>query len=464
MPSKFLELTSPLPPSTCTSPCCSRRASPARSANSELPNPLLELLSNSLVLLQTAPYIPISSLLALSSANRRFRNLLLNSSEAFRHLDLSSCKKADAAPDARPIDIGGTSWRSERMDEALTEDEFYSGPLLGIFNRLASPRNNNILATVTTLVLDGLTVPADLVREIVAEDKFHVRILSIRDVKHLNEEKLRQVLKYAVRPGRPEGTPRLKGMYVFGPKDAKPAPAALAQVAARDQSQPRNQTHAAWPSQGLNQGAIHTTGAQLGAELNARSAAVLAHESCSEKWYCGAGRVPGMFRPGRGSVKEWAEWAELLVACEGIIAFDAVLCRGPRHNMSASAAGGASALQGYLPPAIAKISLKGCVECGSVPEAPAEFGKCDPSRLPLLAPVPMHSSTVRAAQNPGFLGIAHNETPQYIARCVECLRSRWCDRCNAWWDEDCYATGDITKVFTGFCVQGLSKCEGMAVG
>ncbi len=28
--------------------------------------------------------------------------------------------------------------------------------------------------------------------------------------------------------------------------------------------------------------------------------------------------------------------------------------------------------------------------------------------------------------------------PKLILRCEDCLRGRWCERCNRWWCEDCY--------------------------
>jgi hypothetical protein len=317
------------------------------------------------------------------------------------------------------------------MDEALTEDEFYSGPLLGIFNRLASPRNNNILATVTTLILDGLTVPADLVREIIAEDRFHVRILSIRDAKHLNERKLRQVLKYAVRPTRPEGTPRLKGLYIFGDRDPENLPAALGQAVYLKREQ---------------YGSAPTIGDRL---VTNWPAAKVSKAPYSAAWYAGAGRV---VEKTRRKPDEWAEWAEVLVACKGIVAFDAVLCRGPRHDVSTAAmdagsftpaGSGRPVLTGYLPPALATVSLRGCRACDSCPEGAAELGNSPSSDIPLLAPVPLHASTVRAAQDSTFIPSAAFPSTQLVLRCDECLKSRWCERCNRWWDEGCYsATAD----------------------
>src|SRR4051812_47184399 len=100
-------------------------------AADQLPITLVDLLNNTLVLRQTAPYIPVASLLALASVSKALRALLCTSAEAFRHLNLSSVKSAII--DASPIDSGGVAWRAERMDEALTEEDFFSGPLRGIF-------------------------------------------------------------------------------------------------------------------------------------------------------------------------------------------------------------------------------------------------------------------------------------------------------------------------------------------
>ena len=46
-------------------------------------------------------------------------------------------------------------------------------------------------------------------------------------------------------------------------------------------------------------------------------------------------------------------------------------------------------------------------------------------RLPLLVPVPLHTTSVEAAQRLDF-GLA--EYPPLIVRCRTCLESRWCER------------------------------------
>ncbi|KAF2262470.1 hypothetical protein CC78DRAFT_467974 [Lojkania enalia] len=383
---------------------------------------LADLLSNSLVLRQTAPYLPVSAVYALAATSKALWGIVHNSPEVFRYLDLSTVKSAVVPYE--PLDSGGISWRAERMDESLTEDEFYSGPLRGIFSKLERRR---LLQHVHTLVLDGLSVPADLVREIISEDRFNVRILSIREVRNLNERKLMQVLRYVVRPSRPAGTPRIKGIYFFGPRD--PAPA---------QDEPSKKKPP--PSRGITS----SQGAKIGAEWNQKSSNALnaALARTDDKWYQGSGRMMAK-RPS-------LEWAETLKACEGIIFFDAVLCRGPRHDPSKAyiSDGPSTSLpnpSSFLNPAIASVALgpSGCETCHSCPEIPAIFGQSPASQFPLLSPLPLHSSSVRAAQMPRTL--KGSRPPPLFVRCEECLKGRWCERCHKWWDENCYTGSAIAQ-------------------
>ncbi|KAK3684581.1 hypothetical protein LTR37_020144 [Vermiconidia calcicola] len=367
------------------------------------PVTLIDVLANSVVLRQLAPYIPIRSLLALSATNKSVREYFTSQPEPWRHLDLTGT--TTAIVDSSPIDVGGVSWRAERMDESLTEDDFYAGPLRGIFGRLHQKR---ILGNVQTLVLDGLSVPADLVREIVAEDRYRVKILSLRECGNLNPTKLQQVLRYITRPTRAEGTPRLKALYFFGRKDTTRS--ALCRHSKSSTSS--------------SLGVMESEGAQIGAEWNRRSSTALSTCICDDetKWYGSAGKI--LKRP-------LSDWPDTLRACKGLIAFDAVLCRGPRHDITKVNS------ENFLQPSIATVALggKGCESCGSCPEGPAVFGECSESMLPLLSPPPSHSSTVRAAQYPQTTKEAF---PKLLLRCEDCLRGRWCERCNRWWCEDCY--------------------------
>lgn len=388
-----------------------------------LPTSLADLLSNTLVLRQATPYLPVSALCNLSRTSKALRHLVLQSPDAFRYLDLSPVKSA-VVPFDGPLDAGGISWRSERMDEALSEDEFYSGPLRGIFSKL---EKQHLLRNVHTLVLDGLSVTAELVKELLTEERYNVRILSIREVKHLNERKLQQYLRYAIRPSRPARTPRVKALYIFGSRDPAPLPQP---PAARRVSTP------------ASRGVMSSQGAQIGAEWNQKSSDALnaALARMEDRWYQPSGKMMAK-RPS-------PEWAEILQACEGFIAFDAVLCRGPRHDPSKAyiregTTDGHLHPASFLRPTIATVALgpAGCESCHSSPEGPAILGQSPTSHFPLLSPIPLHESTVRAAQTPHC---ARGSSPQPLyMRCEDCLKGRWCERCNKWWDEDCY-TGSIT--------------------
>ncbi|KAK1079586.1 hypothetical protein LTR33_006257 [Friedmanniomyces endolithicus] len=325
----------------------------------ELPTSLIDLLSNAIVLRQTAPYIPVASLLALSATCRTFRVIITTQKDVWRYLDLTKT----ATIDTSPIDVGGVTWRAERMDESLTEDDFYAGPLRGICSHL---HQRSILQYVQTLVLDGMAVPADLVREIVTEDRYNVRVLSIREAKHLNVSILQQVLRYIVRPTRAASTPKLKALYFFGPKDA-------ARYMIGQQQRLEG-------SQAL--GVMASEGAQIGAEWNHRSSDTLSTSLGDEetKWYNATGRALR---------KPQSDWPDTLVACLGQIAFDAVLCRGPRHDITKVQS------RDFLQPTIATVALgsAGCEICHTCPEGPAVFGRSTASELPLLGP----RSTLTAA-------------------------------------------------------------------
>lgn len=83
---------------------------------------LLQLLSNTLILYQTTPYLPISSLLALGATSKSFKGLIHETPHVFRYLKLSDVASARAGIGS--IDNGGQSWRNVQLDENVTEDEF----------------------------------------------------------------------------------------------------------------------------------------------------------------------------------------------------------------------------------------------------------------------------------------------------------------------------------------------------
>ncbi|KAH7232576.1 hypothetical protein B0J15DRAFT_408808 [Fusarium solani] len=332
---------------------------------------LFDALYNSLVLRNTLPYLPVSGLLNLAATCRDLRYLIFQTPGVFRHLDLTRVKTAHFGTTNTEAERSLSVWRNVQLSEYLTEDDFYAGPLRGIFSTL---KQRDILRDVQSLILDGLSVTAELCHEIINDPTYSVRMLSIRDVKNLNHGKLRAALAYACRSTRPEGAPRLKALYIFG-----------------------------WN---------HKSHKALGESL----------EGEADAWWSRKGR---MLSNGID-----ADWAQCLLACQGLISFDAVLCQGPRHRNSP--AFGKMHLRYACNPAIATFAVGGCASCGKAPEGLMNTETTHPSALPLLSPPPILSSSVQAATTPRPGGQA------FAARCADCLRDRFCVTCNKWWCETCY--------------------------
>ncbi|KAK8112400.1 hypothetical protein PG984_012926 [Apiospora sp. TS-2023a] len=393
-----------------------RALSPGSSESSFSTSLLADLLSNTLVLRQTLPYLPISALLNLTSTSKQLRDLLYSDPDVFRHVDLTHVKAAQFG-EVAGVDRGGEVWRNVQLDEYLTEDDFYSGPLRGIFTNL---QKKHILQNVQTLVLDGLSVTAELVHDVLVDPQFAVRILSLRETKHLNHRKLMQSLRYACRPSRPEGTPRLKGIYLFSKRDA---PLAL-------------------PASSSQQKAL-TSAANVGANWNHKSAHALKEainaddgpNGGGDDWYHKRGRIIGKpVGPG---------WAETMLDCRGSILFDAVLCTGPRHRNSP--AFGAAPITGDMathPWSVATYAVGGCASCGTAPEGFTTYGESSAEELPLLTPLARDSSNIRAASRPTPNTTrskkASPEKHQFVPRCEDCIRERYCFACDQWWCEACY--------------------------
>lgn len=375
--------------------------------------PLEEMLTNSLILDQMAPYLSVPSLMALASTSRLLRNMITRTPYVFRHLDLTGCRGAQLAQPAPPAED----------DDLRTEDEVYSAPLRHIFSSL---ERSAILQDVRTLVLDGLSVPADLIGDILLSNRFNVNILSIRECRHLNERKLIQFIQHAVRPTRPEGTPRVKGIYHFSPmNEAAPRP-------------PVRRRYRDWwgsrvgcsrsPSQSPSNSSSDNE------EDNGSISPSRRHRQRQQQqnpWYSPSGK---MFKH---SLEDG--WAQTLQKCEGIIAFDAVLCRGPRHDVNLYSSANEESPAPSAPllgPAVATVALgpRGCDGCHSSPEGPAIWGQSPDVHFPLLSPVPLHMSGIAAAKRPELIPGEH---PVLYARCADCLTDRWCHRCNKWFCSNC---------------------------
>lgn len=294
-------------------------------------------------------------------------------------------------------------------------------------------KRRHILQDVQTLILDGLSVTSELVSEIILNESFNVRLLSIREVKNLNQRKLMQALQYAVRPSRPENSPKLEALYVFGPKDAV--------LSSHLKHQATNED--AFLASG---GVMSSQGAQIGAQLNKKAADELFKSLArnGDNWYHRFGEVfPSKAMHG------WAAWAETLVACKGIISFDTTLCSGPRHDFPLPRGKGEAppqwykTIESYFVPAVATVALECCTVCHSAPEGMSFYGTTPMSALPVLTPLPLHSSSLRAATRP--ISLSSENPSRMLARCTDCLKGRYCESCQKWWCENCYGETSMAQ-------------------
>jgi len=145
------------------------------------------------------------------------------------------------------------------------------------------------------------------------------------------------------------------------------------------------------------------------------------------------------------------DWAATLQACAGAVAFDAVLCRAPRHANSPAFGrypSPGAADESATRMAVASFALAGCAGCGDAPEGLVAYDRHTrdrPGELPALAPPPLHETSVRAATRPchppqdnsGEGRPGTTRAASFVARCATCLRDRYCARCHRWWCEDC---------------------------
>lgn len=375
------------------------------------PTTLLHLLVNPIISDAILPFLPLSAIFGLSRTSHSYRDWVFNTPHVFRYLDLTNCKGAHI-PSVGPIDSGGQSWRAERIDENLSEDEFYSGPLRNILNKF---QRRGLLQDVTVLVLDKLgSVTNDIVHEIVTDPKYNVRLLSIRKCPNVGQTRLQQLLRHICRPNRPEGTPRLQGLYFF----TDPAHDHISASQIVD------------PSTGV----AGADGATPGLLLPSKT---LEQIDNAYKWYSPSGRVTFVGATVRST------WEETLLTCSGIIAFDAVHCKA-MHHAAASVLHEASRefLATSKPgvPTIATLALgqDGCAGCGQAPEGTPVWGESDLMEFPLLAPPPFSGKLMDAVRPPRPKDRNDSRPQKLIVSCTWCLVNRHCDSCERWWCSDCY--------------------------
>lgn len=373
-----------------------------------LPTTLLDLLLNPIIQDNIIRHLTLSALFRLVRTSRQYRDFVFNTPGVFKYTDLSRCKGA-YTPLIAPIDAGGHSWRAERMDENLTEDEFYAGPLRYVLGRLHKLK---VLSEVQVLVLDGLaSVTHELIHEIVTDERYKIRLLSIRRCPNINQARLQQLLRHICRPSRPEGTPRLQGVYVF----TNPA-------SDTDQTGTVRETQASITA---------VDGATLGLRPSSKSQI---RPDNADQWYCASGRVLDLRR---------TPWEETLLACKGIIAFDAVLCTAMHEEMKnvlhqASEEELAKTKPGIAPLATIALGPDGCTSCGAGPTHVPVWGRSPVHDFPLLSPPPFSGKLVDATRPP--VG-----RERLIVSCTWCITNRHCDSCHRWWCARCYNPRKATR-------------------
>lgn len=244
-----------------------------------------------------------------------------------------------------------------------------------------------------------------------------------------------QSLRYACRPGRPEGTPRLKGLYVFGNKDSPTLPSASSTTST--------------PSVGsvsISLNWNHKSSHALKEAINAEG----------DEWYHQRGKM--INKPVVDG------WAETMLDCQGAIQFDACLCTGPRHQNSPTFGKfPVSSVPGTQHPwNVATFALGGCASCGCAPEGFTTYGECSPERLPLLAPVPLQSSNVKTASRPQTRNAENGAKPQFVPRCWDCIRDRFCFSCQEWWCESCYQVPTQAELQAAQHVHIVQDTNGLA--
>lgn len=396
--------------------------------NGPLPSSLLDLLSNDLILRHTSPYIGIKSLVSLAATSKSYQSLVYNTPNVFQHIDLY-----------------GTAVFKLSAQDLLIDDQKLDYLLAQRFSTIFTALGNrNVMQDVRTLIMDDVLVPTTIIEDILLDDRYQIRLLSLRpNCKGPNNDMLR-ILCHLIRSNRPNGTLKLRGLYWFG------------------HSNRLKNLHNSKETTGRPEatGVTVSMGAQLGSDNHRLYDLDNSRKHFGEDPYSDSPYgAPGMSDVLTGG---WvaSEWAEILEACRGRIAFDAVLCRHNREILPDSR------------PKLATVRLRGCEICGTCPEGPAYPGVSPADHLPLLSPLPLHSSKVEVAQRMDTGGEPY---PPLILRCRTCLKDRWCEFCNAWWCESCYtipknrgrpkgksasivpasASNEDIKVYMGRCI---SKC------
>jgi hypothetical protein len=344
---------------------------------------LLDLISNHLVLAQLAPYLSTSALFHLAITSRSFSEALRGDPKAFQRLDLSTVRGV-------PFEL----CEDEAPEEHVLFDKHSDGPwaryCLPLMKLASTSWKWDILPRVQTLILDRQYIHSDTLRDILLDGACQIRLLSLLGVWGLDRIEFQSLIDDIFRGGRRGDGPRLEGIYYFG------APL----VSKKFQEQVDDEST-------LATAAKESGSPSTDDDLNT--------------WYR---HSQVAFQAPRIEFD-----SALLRVTQGVVVWDAVLCRAPRHTYPHDR---------FIVPAIASVALgpTGCHICHSSPEGPGRTV----NQLPLLSPPPLHSSSIKVAQEIPSDKKYIAPLPFY-ARCVNCLKNRWCACCNKWWCEDCYQAG-----------------------
>ena len=350
---------------------------------------------------------------------------------------------------------------------------------------------------VQTLVLDRVELEhSEIVYNIVKlvrKRKTRLRILSVRNTDLFAEDTAVQLGLLAegwndpnsVEASDDESLPSI-GIYIFGDSE-KEDPQSRRQRQVADPSTEKRKAKGRiggtiksdLDAEDEDKGIISVVGAQLGSQDQPTSHVMTSPQR--NEWYQSAGHIfQYKFSPYWADVLAW--YASNVTGVR--IAFDAVLCRGPRHDKDwvaqAELRKGRDTVPtiSYIEHAVATVALgsAGCAECGSAPEGLASFPSSPIPHLPLLSPPPRFDGCVRNAQRPpgvnvddDFTGegtsnckrsnkasIDGSDRASLLVRCRDCVLDRWCQECRRWWCENCYPA-DLNLFYHSFSTSEKSE-------
>lgn len=384
--------------------------------SSSTPCSLYSLLSVHLILERIAAHLRIRDLYALSATSIPFCVLIRSSPAAWRRLDMQHVKGV-LVGDIN-IDI------INEKKEAYAQTGRYPLSMYRVppLEKLKS-FTWDLLEHVRILILDTQFVDVSTLSCILLDPKYHVRLLSLIKVHGLNQAEFLELLVHFVNDAQVRNLRRtLVGIYYFNTR-----------------------ADANNPSRRLERKRFES-------ERNLHPIRFDTPRSACRRprWYrlfcwLNASRLAGL-NP------------ELIRATSGVIAWDAVLCRGPRHALPGTAASSSAFASDVLDP-------EGCAICHSSPEGPGIMG----DQLPMRHPPPLYATSAEAAREPTsgpesmgegedtpLRRLAMYEPPldsesgkrsPFFARCFACLEHRWCMECGKWWCENCYEPGAPESYF-----------------